>query len=70
MGEAPGRPDKGRASGFLKEAKGHICAVEDLAGSPWWHPSSWDLGVAQLPVCQGNALKFSLLIEEKMSIDL
>lgn len=32
--------------------------------------SSWDLGAAQLPICQGNVLKFGLLGEEKMSIDL
>lgn len=37
-GEAPEAPNKGKATGSLKEAKGHICAVEDLVGSPRWHP--------------------------------
>lgn len=66
--EAPGQPDKERATGSLKEAKGHICAVEDLAGVNVV-TSSWDLGTAWLLVCQGNVLKFGLFGEEKMSID-
>lgn len=33
-GEAPEAPNKGNATVFLKEAKGHICTAEDLVGSP------------------------------------
>lgn len=35
-GEASGQPDKGRATGSRKETKGHICPIEELAGSLWW----------------------------------